>query len=383
MIYLDNAATTYPKPKQVINTVATAISKYGGNPGRSGHSMSIQSAMQVYETRQAISNMFNIDGPENVVFTQNCTHAINTVLKGYLKANDHVVISCLEHNAVLRPLHSLKEKIDITITKANVYPMDNDRTLDSFRQAINSKTRLIVCIHGSNVWGIKLPIERICALAHQYGIKVLVDAAQTGGLCNIDIQDSGIDFLCIAGHKGFYAPMGIGALITKYGENLQPLIEGGTGTNSISPKQPELMPERLEFGTQNMLGICGFKAGIDFTQKKGINNIFKHEMTLIDIIYEQLLKIKGIKIYTPKPDPMYFVPVLSFNLSNFSSEEVALKLDKNNIKVRAGLHCAPLAHEFAGTLSTGAVRICPSVFTSQKDIEYFIFILKKIAGNLI
>ena len=210
MIYFDNSATTYPKPQSVTNAMLFALKKYGANPGRSGHTMSRESGKRVEECRMAAMNMFGAAAPQDVVFTLNCTMALNIVIKGLLKKGDHVVTSCLEHNAVMRPLNKLEKDGVITYTKAKVYPMNPEKTLDAFRKAINSKTALIVITHASNVWGIRMPIERICALGKIYGIPVLVDGAQSAGLLQIDMQKMGVDYLCLAGHKGLYGPMGMG-----------------------------------------------------------------------------------------------------------------------------------------------------------------------------
>lgn len=377
MIYLDNAATTYPKPMMVTNAVDMAMRKYSANPGRSGHNMSMASAKEVYNCRKTAAELFSVESAENIIFTLNCTQSVNIVLKGLLKEGDHVVLSCLEHNAVLRPLNKLKNK-GVTITQAVVYPADNDKTLNSFRNAINSKTRLIVCMHASNVWGIRLPVERITALAHQYSIPVLVDAAQSAGVFPINFEDSGIDYLCLAGHKGLYGPMGTGMLITKHGESLDTLIEGGTGTNSISPEQPDFMPDRFESGTPNMSGIVGLRAGMEFVIKKKPKNILLHESKLINYFYDKISTLPKVKLYMPKPDPEFFAPLLSFNIEGKQSEEVASILNKYNIAVRAGLHCSPDAHEFMGTLDSGAVRVCPSVFSKKSDIDSLIVVMKKI-----
>lgn len=380
MIYLDNAATTYPKPQIVYNAVAYAIKRLGANPGRSGHRMSLEAAKEVYECRKSVSQFFNAKGPECVVFTLNCTYAINLVLKGILKAGDHVVISCLEHNAVTRPLKKLEER-GITFSEANVFPKDNEATLNSFRKAINSKTALIVCTHASNVWGIRLPISRICAMAHEYGIPVLVDAAQSAGHIPIDLQESKIDYLCLAGHKGLYGPMGIGVLITSHGEDLSTIIEGGTGINSETYLQTEVMPEKFESGTQNLLGISGLHAGIKFLTAQKIEKMIKYEYELMNYLYENLLKLENVELYMDSPDPRYFVPLLSFNIIGMHSEKVGSILDKYRIYVRPGLHCSPAAHKFCNTLDRGAVRICPSVFTKKSDIDTLINVVKKIKTN--
>lgn len=377
MIYLDNAATTYPKPDSVRNAVAYALRNYGANPGRAGHDMSLAAAEEVYRCRMAAADFFHAPGPECVAFTLNCTHAVNYVLKGYLKPGDHAVTSCLEHNAVARPLHALSEA-GVEVTEARVYPGDNDATVDSFRHAIRSNTRLIVCTHASNVWGIRLPVERIAALGHEYRIPIAVDCAQSAGVLPVDLLDSGIDYLCIAGHKGLYGPMGTGLLITANGSGLNTLIEGGTGTNSAQTEQPEAMPERMESGTQNMPGIAGLRAGIEFVKARGTDRIFRHEIGLIRYLYRRLSRLSNIRLYTDEPDPRYFAPVLSFNVGDLPSETVGRKLNDRSIAVRSGLHCAPAAHRFYGTLEQGAVRVCPSVFTRRDEMDRLVQVLTSI-----
>ncbi len=377
MIYLDNAATTYPKPVVVQNAMSHALKYYGANPGRAGHDMSMAAAEEIYRCRTAAADFFHAPGPECIAFTLNCTHAMNYVLKGLLKPGDHVVTSCLEHNAVMRPLQALSEK-GVTFTIAQVFPGDNDATVDSFRKAINAGTKLIVCTHASNVWGIRLPVERIAALGHQYGVPIVVDCAQTAGVLPIDMAENGLDYLCIAGHKGLYAPMGTGMLITPNGSDLATIIEGGTGTNSISLTQPPTMPDRMESGTQNMPGIAGLRAGIEFVKSRTTETIYKHEMELIQYLYRQLSGMKGIKLYTSEPVIPYLAPVLSFNVGDMPSEVVAQKLNARGIAVRAGLHCAPVAHEFMGTIKQGTVRVCPSLFSNMNEMHTFALSLMKI-----
>ncbi len=302
---------------------------------------------------------------------------MNYVLKGLLKPGDHVVTSCLEHNAVMRPLRTLAEK-GVTFTAAKVFPGDNDSTVNAFRSALNANTKLIVCSHASNVWGIRLPVERIAALGHQYGIPIVVDCAQSAGVLPINMEDSGFDYLCIAGHKGLYGPMGTGMLITPSGSTLPTIIEGGTGTNSISLVQPDTMPDRMESGTQNVPGIAGLRAGIEFVAKRNPEEIYKHEMKLVRYLYEKLAQMKGVRLYTSEPTEPYFAPVLSFNLGEIPSEMIAQKLNARGIAVRAGLHCAPAAHEFMGTIKQGAVRVCPSTFSNLNETQTFVSSLMKI-----
>ncbi len=375
MIYLDNAATTYPKPQLVANTVAMAMKKLGANPGRSGHNMSIAAATEVYECRKSLAKFFNAPGPECVVFTLNCTHAINTVIKGLLKPGDHVVTSCFEHNSVHRPLKALESK-GVTVTEAKVYPGDNDATVNSFRESLTAKTALIACTHASNVWGVRLPIARICALAHEYNIPVLVDAAQSAGHIPIDMAETKIDYLCLAGHKGLYGPMGVGALITTHGDKLSTLVQGGTGTNSESYLQSDVMPEKFESGTPNVIGIAGLHAGIKFLNSTGVQKISSHEHNLMKYLYRRLAALKKVELYMDEPSPEHFVPLLSFNVRDMHSEAVAAVLNRHGIYVRAGLHCAPGAHKLCGTLEQGAVRVCPSAFTRRQDIDALVNVIK-------
>ena len=378
MIYFDNSATTYPKPVIVNNAVALSMKKFGANPGRSGHQLSRISSGEVQRTRELAREMFGARSPENVAFTLNCTQALNMVIKGLLKPGDHVVTSCLEHNAVMRPLNKLEKTIGISYTIAKVYPEDNDKTVDSFRNAINSETKLIICTHASNVLGIKLPVERIAALAHIYKLPILVDGAQSAGLVPINVQKMGIDFLCLAGHKGLYGPMGTGMLITDKHEMLDTIIEGGTGTDSMKLCHPKIMPQKFESGTPNIPGICGLRAGMEFVKSKGINNIFNHELKLMQYLYDNLKQIPYIKLYMPRPSKDYFVPLISFNVKDYISDKVGKFLDKNEIEVRTGLHCAPSAHEFIGTLETGTIRVSPSAFNTKQEIDKLINAIRKI-----
>lgn len=367
MIYLDNAATTYPKPKEVQAQMAAALQKFGANPGRSGYRMGMLTGEAVYGCRSDAAAFFHADGPECIVFQPGCTQAVNAVLKGFLKSGDHVVVSDLEHNAVMRPLQKLTEQ-GVTYTVVETYPGDDERTVQSFREAIHSKTRLLVCMHASNVFGFRMPVEQLAALAHAHNLKICVDCAQSAGVLPIHMQESGIDYLCVAGHKGLYGPMGTGLLILRQGDVLETLVEGGTGTQSRSLMQPEDPPERYESGTQNIPGILGLQAGIRFVSRVGISEIYRHEMQLVSYLYKKLANIQEVELYTGEPAAPGFVPVLSFNVKGASSEEVGEFLAKEEIAVRCGLHCAPAAHDKVGT-QNGTVRVAPSIFTQKKEID--------------
>lgn len=377
MIYLDNAATTYPKPQSVIKAVDDALKK-SANPGRSGHTLSQSTAISVYEVREKLKDMFSAPSVENVVFTLNCTHAINYVLKGLIKSGDRIVTSSFEHNAVMRPLEKLKKQ-GVHVDIAEAYPDDKEATVRSFSRLINTNTKLVICTAASNVIGLKMPIKEIGMMCKQFGISFCVDAAQLAGVCDINMKECNIDYLCIAAHKGLYAPMGTGILITK-DNRLDTIIEGGTGTASIMLDQPNDLPEMLESGTINVPGIIGLGAGIDFVKSKGFDKIYNHEMGLVKRLYKQLKSTPGVKLYTPEPDDNY-APVLSFNINGLNSVDSASKLNSLGFATRAGLHCAPFAHKRIGTIESGTVRICPSVFTSGQDIDKFAAAVRQISAK--
>lgn len=376
MVYLDNAATTGKKPEAVIQAVNKALREYSANPGRSGHRLSEKAALAVYSARERASAMFGAQGAENVAFTGGCTHSINAVLKGVLKPGERILISSLEHNSVLRPLHSLSAKVDIAEASFD----KDDETVERFESLLRPDTKMVFITGASNVIGKCLPVSAIGALCRERGIPFGVDAAQTAGVIPIDMQRDNIDFLCIAPHKGLYAPMGVGILIAR-----KPLpftvIEGGTGTDSANPLQPDTLPERIESGTVNVPGIIGAAAGMEFVSSRGINNIHRREMQHIRRIYSALSSMPGVILYTPMPQPSGWAPVLSFNIRGIPSFETAEKLNRRGIASRAGLHCAPGAHRQLGTLEYGTVRICPSIFTNDNETEYFISCVKQLQAS--
>jgi selenocysteine lyase/cysteine desulfurase len=256
---------------------------------------------------------------------------------------------------------------------------DPDKTVENFRRAIKADTRLIVCTHASNVWGTVLPIRQIGALAREYGIPFCVDAAQSAGVIPIDMQRDNIDFLCTAGHKGLYGPMGTGMLISSGEYRLPSFAEGGTGSRSMEPMQPAVWPDHMESGTPNTAGICGLCAGMEWVTGLGVQNIGKHETDMAVRLYRGVRDIDGMRLYTPPPAEGRFLPVVSFNLEGIPSEQVAKWLDDAGIAVRAGLHCAPLAHRKMGTEKTGTVRLAPSVFTTSNDVGQVCKILRQTA----
>ena len=376
MIYFDNAATTGMKPTEVINAVNYALREFSVNPGRGGYKSSVDCSEKIYRCREKLSDFFGANAPERVIFTPNCTTALNIVIKGICRKGDHVVASSLEHNAVARPLYKLQRQ-GVDVDFAEVIFGDQEATARAFERLINPDTRLVVCTHASNVTGEIMPIERIGEICARRGVPFLVDAAQTAGILPIDMQKMRIDYLCIAPHKGLYAPMGTGILIA-LGEIPETLTEGGTGSLSISYEQPKDYPERFESGTVNVPGIMGISAGIDFVKSKRTDKIYRHELELMAYIYNGLKSIKGVVLYTEKPAVGRFVPTLSFNVKGHDSSTVAEILGKEGIAVRAGLHCAPMAHRRLGTVDSGTVRICCSVFNNKAQADKLLDSVKNI-----
>ena len=375
MIYFDNGATTYPKPESVFNNAHLALKKYSFNSGRGGYKQSLDAAEKIYSVREKIGEMFGFSA-NNIVFTTNCTLAINMAIKGSVKKGDHVIISSLEHNSVSRTVEALAQAGVITYDIAD-YSYNDDITVENFKQLIKPNTRLIVCMHASNVFGVVFPVSKIGEMAKQYGIRFVVDAAQSAGVLPLNSKKDNIDILCAPGHKGLYGPMGIGFMAVGDDIELSTIVEGGTGSKSLSLTQPDFTPDRFESGTLNNPGIIALGAGVDFVNKRGISNIYAHEITLCRFLYNALDELKEASLYTPVPENKKFAPIISFNYKDYSSEKVALILADNNIAVRAGYHCSYLAHKSFGTLNTGTVRICPSVFNTQKECEKFIYVLKK------
>lgn len=374
MIYWDNAATTWPKPETVRVASCKANVLYGANPGRSGHKMSLQAAEQVYRCRQAVAEFFGLPDPSGVVFTANCTTALNMVIHGVLSQGGGVITSDLEHNAVIRPLTAL------SVAHQTVsWCQDEDELVERFRRAIRPDTRLLICTHASNVFGVTFPIRRLGELAHRFGVLFCVDAAQSAGVLPIHMEKDFIDFLCVAPHKGLYAPMGTGLLLCRNTVPMLPLICGGTGSHSLSPAQPEELPDRLESGTPNTPGICGVRAGIDFVKNRGNKNIYEHEMRCIQSVYDSLSVCPHIRFYTPRPSIGNTTPVLSLNIESIPSEQIAALLDEQGIAVRAGLQCAPTAHRHFGTLEQGTVRLAPSAFSTLEEANVICEVFWKIA----
>lgn len=377
MIYLDNGATSFPKPLSVRQNVDISLKKFSANPGRSGHSLSLRAAKEIFECRKRLKELFNVNSEEEIIFTENCTMALNTVIFGLLSEGDHVLISSMEHNSVTRPLESLKDK-GVTYSTFD-YSYDDNETVDNVRNLIKPETKLVICTHASNVFGFRFPIERICALCHAYGILFCVDSAQSAGVFDIDVGTNQYDFVCMSGHKSLYGPMGTGVLIIN-NRNLKPLLYGGTGTESVKKSQPEGLPEKFESGTQNMNGISGLKAGVDFVKNRGIKNIYNHEYKLAKRLFNGLANNRKVITYNKSFDYGKVAPVVSFNIDGVYSEDLVAKLNKYGIMTRGGLHCSPLAHTTMNTIENGTVRVVPGAFNTIYDINYLLNVIRKLTN---
>lgn len=376
MIYFDNSATTNPKPLSVISSASLALKNFSYNSGRGGYKQSVNTSEKIYSVREKASKLLGYDA-QNIIFTQNCTAALNMAIKGIVKKGDHILISNLEHNAVSRPIDALAKRGIITYNIFE-YDYDEDVLINNIVSQIKPDTKLIVCTQASNVFGCAFPVERIGKIAKENDIFFVVDAAQGAGILEINYAEAGVDISCIAGHKGLYGPMATGIMAMTEGLKLDTIIEGGTGSSSLNLSQPDFNPDRFEAGSLNNSGIIGLGAGIDFVSRKGIKNIHKHEMRLVNCIYDELRKNPNVVLYTPSPSNFKCAPIVSFNYKDYSSEKTANLLAARGIGTRAGLHCAPLAHKAFGTADRGTVRISPSAFTTANDCEIFLNTLKKL-----
>lgn len=380
-IYLDNAATTFPKPAVVYEAVLDCLRRVGASAGRGSYRLALEADHLVFETRLALARLFNIGDPARLVFTANATEALNLALKGLLRQGDHVVTSSMEHNAVWRPLKVLERTRGIEIT---VVPCRPDGTLEvgDVSRALKDRTRLVVLTHASNVVGTVLPVGEIGRITRSRGILLLVDAAQTAGVYPIDVEEMAVDLLAFTGHKGLLGPMGTGGLYLGPGVTLEPLKEGGTGSESLLEEQPAVLPDRYEAGTLNVPGLAGLRAGVQYLLSEGVARVRQREKELTAYLLELLGGVAGLTVYGPR-DPERQVGVVSFNLDRVGAERVAFILDDvYDIQVRSGLHCAPQAHRTIGTLDRGTVRIGLGYFNQESDLEALATALKEIAAEI-
>ena len=365
MIYLDNAATTFPKPRRVTSEVVRCMTEYCGNPGRGSHRLAFAAAEQIFSCRETLSSFFGVGAPERILFTQNTTHALNLAIKGFLRQGDHVLISELEHNAVRRPICALAAKGQISFDVFPVCGLAKDDLLLRLTEKLTPATRAVICTHASNICSISLPIAEIGALCKKRGIRFIVDAAQSAGLLPIDMKAMQIDALAAPGHKSLYGIQGCGFLAV--GEDFlpEPLMEGGSGVDSLPAEMPADPPERFEAGTLPTPSIVGLLEGVRSLMNGGAEACAARERELFLAAKERLSSLPDIRIYAPE----HVGSVLLFSKNDIPATELGRHLASRGICVRAGLHCAPMAHKALGTPDGGAVRISFGRYNTLSDID--------------
>jgi cysteine desulfurase family protein len=375
--YFDHAASSWPKPPAVVQAMTECITEYAANPGRGSHRMAVKASRVLFETRKNLAKLFGVKNPNDISFALNTTAALNLAIKGFVKQGDHIVCTAIEHNSVRRPLEYLRAERNIEVTYVSA-DLKGNIDLKEVEGAVKSNTVLIVCNHSSNLLGNILPLEKFGEIAAKNGVKLLVDAAQTAGTTPLNVNHLGIHMLAFPGHKGLLGPQGTGGLYIHPEIDLEPLMHGGTGSQSESVEQPRVRPDRYEAGTQNTVGIAGLNEGVKFVLNETVEKIHNKDWNLTQRLMQGLMELNGIQILGP-PLGEDKTGIVSFNLADVDSSEVAFILDQSfQIAVRAGYHCTPLAHESAGTLETGAVRASVGYFTTDEDIDYFIAAIKEI-----
>jgi cysteine desulfurase family protein len=379
MIYLDNAATSFPKPEAVYQALDRFARNDLANPGRAGHKMALAAERALDDCRHLLNQFFHGEGPERFVFTLNCTDALNMAFKGVLAEGDHVITTDLEHNSVSRPLRKMELDGRISLTRIRA---DAGGTVDpnDFRKALTARTRLIALTHASNVLGTIQPVAEVGRIARERGLLFLVDAAQTAGIVPIDVQCMNIDLLAFPGHKSLMGPTGTGALYVGPRAQVRAWREGGTGGDSSNETQPKEFPYFLEGGTPNVLGVAGLAAGIKFVQEKGQDQLHDHEMRLVDRLWRRIDELPGYQVFGHR-DLSQRVSTISFRTESLPAAEIGGILDQAfEVAVRPGLHCAPYIHRSLGTFPDGTVRVSPGRFNTEADIDLLAQALREIAS---
>ncbi|HLW68438.1 MAG TPA: aminotransferase class V-fold PLP-dependent enzyme [Gemmataceae bacterium] len=379
MIYLDNAATSFPKPESVYQALDAFARQSLANPGRAGHKMALAAEHTLDEGRHRLNQFFHGQSPEQFIFTLNCTDALNMAFKGILRAGDHVITTNLEHNSVSRPLRAMEKEGFIALTRIAA---DEGGTIDpdAIRGAIQPNTRLVAVSHASNVLGTVQPIAEIGRITRERDILFLVDAAQTAGVIPIDVQEMGIDLLAFPGHKSLLGPTGTGALYVRPGLKLRAWREGGTGGDSASETQPNIWPYFLEGGTPNVLGVAGLLAGLKYVEEQRLDAIHQHEVELVERLWRRLDELPGFEVFGHR-DHVQRVGTISFRCEALPAAELGGVLDQAfDIAIRPGLHCAPYVHRAIGTFPEGAVRVSPGAFNTEAEIDRLADALSEITS---
>ena len=378
LIYLDNAATSYPKPYAVTEAVKKYMLYCGGNAGRGGYKTAMQAATQIFNCREKLSNFFIAESENAVFFTMNTTQGINMCIKGSLQRGDHVLISNIEHNAVFRPIYKLSSRGQISYDCFDVVLdgglLDTEKILDDIKNKVRKNTTMIICTAASNICSVRPPIKEIGEFAKQYGIRFVVDGAQAAGHFALSVKDMHIDALCVPGHKGLLGPQGCGAVILGEGMKMQTLIEGGNGVDSLLGEMPDDPPERYEAGTLPIPSIVGLNEGLSTIEQIGLENVERHEQGLFEMARRELSSIKGVTLYCPQNSGS----VLLFSIDGYDSERACEYLANKNICLRGGYHCAALAHKALETSQFGAVRASFGIFNRESDIEALCSTIKKM-----
>lgn len=378
-VYLDNSSTTFPKPKQVIDSMYDYMLNVGGNSGRGNYSNSLESNRYLYNARELICTFFGYDHPSNVIFTSNVTVSLNILIKGILKPGDHVITSSMEHNSVIRPLFFCKDhlKIDLDIIEANTAGFIN---IDDFRTKISNKTKLVVITQASNVTGSIQDIHSIGKICNDNNIFFIVDSSQGAGVLDVNMKSIHANAIAFTGHKSLLGPQGIGGFIldSKFNDSCSSLLHGGTGSLSYSLEQPDFLPDKFECGTHNLPGIVGLAEGIKYINSVGLDEIYQHNHYLINYLLNGLLNISGLTVYGDLTGKM-ITTCVSINIKSLDASELCYYLEAEGIKTRCGLHCSPLAHKTIGTYPSGTVRLSISYFITKEDIDYTLAVLNKIS----
>lgn len=375
--YLDNAATSFPKPPGVAREMRRCIDYYCGNAGRGSHKLSLLAAKKIYECREEICSLINAPEPESIVFVPSCTYGLNLIIKGILNHGDHVLISDMEHNSVWRPVNRLSNEGKITFDTFSALSnpqKKEENILNEIKNKLRKNTRLVICAHQSNICSFSLPISKIGELCKKYNVLFAVDVAQSIGHYNIDMQKMNINYLSAPGHKGLYGPQGSAFVAINSKNALLPLVEGGNGIYSLESKMPNFLPERHEAGTLPLPSIVGLLEGVKEIKSRGIEEINRHERELFAHLRDNLLNIRDVTVYAPE----YNGNTLSFNIKDIPAERVCAILDKENICVRSGFHCSALGHTSLGTKDSGTVRASFGIYNTKNDVDKLIYAISKI-----
>lgn len=376
MIYMDNAATTLQKPKQVKEAVLSAFDVMG-NAGRGASEPALDASRIIYGTREKLADFFHAESPSRIVFTSNSTESLNIAIKGLFHRGDHVITTVLEHNSVLRPLYECRENgVDVTVLgcdeKGNI-------SYEEMEQAVRSETKAVVCTHASNLTGNMIDLEKVHEITAGHGIWLIVDASQTAGVWDIDVQRLGIDVLCFTGHKSLLGPQGTGGMYVRTGVEIRPLLSGGSGIDTYNPRHPSQMPTALEAGTLNGHGIAGLGAAVSYLQETGLDRIRNRELSLMFRFYNGISGIPGVSVYGDF-DTEKRAAIVSFNIGDYDSSEVSDELSQEyGIVTRPGAHCAPLMHQALGTMEQGAVRFSFSHFNTEEEVDAAVKAVEELA----